>query len=281
MIIIDNPREMQNIANAIQNERSHGFIPTMGALHDGHLNLIKESLKHNKYTTVSIFVNPMQFGKNEDLSKYPRQIEDDKKKLEELGVNYLFFPNNDNMYPLDFISSVKVNKITEIMCGKSRPDHFEGVTTVCLKLFNIVKPTNIYFGQKDYQQCIVIKKMLSDLNLDIKMNMLEITREDDNLAMSSRNVYLNEQERKDALILYNSLCFAEKKFAEGIKNKTVLRNLIIEYINDNSELVNIDYVEIRETDTLNDIEFLNKSFVIALAIKIGKTRLIDNRIISM
>ena len=282
MQIISDISEMQNIAKKIIiNNKSHGFIPTMGALHDGHLSLVKESVKENDYTTVSIFVNPMQFAANEDLDKYPSNFKKDRKLLEELGVNYIFLPTNKTMYSEDFYTKVIVSELTKMMCGQSRPEHFAGVTTVCTKLFNITMPNTAYFGQKDFQQCLIIKKMVKDLNIPLEIKMMPIIRENDGLAMSSRNVYLNKDERAEALILSKALNYAKTQIDNGIKDTRVLYNKIHDFINNNSKLAKIDYIEIRNAKNLSEVNEIKDDIVIAIAVFIGTTRLIDNIIISL
>ncbi len=259
-----------------------GFVPTMGFLHDGHLSLVKESNGNNDITIVSIFVNPTQFSPTEDLSTYPRNFEKDKKLLSELDTDYIFFPNPDDFYPNDFKTYVNVNQITKILEGEFRPTHFRGVTTVVAMLFNCVNPDNAYFGQKDAQQAAVIKQMVKDLKFDIKINVCPIVREEDGLAMSSRNVYLSENERKDALVLSKSLTLAEELITKGEKKTENILSEMKNLINsvDSSEL---DYVSIVEADSFLETEKIKKgeNYYILVACKIGKTRLIDNKIIKL
>ncbi|MGQ9617662.1 MAG: pantoate--beta-alanine ligase [Candidatus Aminicenantia bacterium] len=260
--------------------KSIGFVPTMGYLHEGHLSLVRQSIKETDVSVVSIFVNPIQFGPGEDFNRYPRDIDSDIELLEKEGVNYLFYPDNDEMYPKGYKTFVEVNDLGKKLCGKSRPGHFKGVTTVVLKLFNIVKPDRAYFGQKDAQQAIIIKKMIKDLNLDIDLVVMPIVREKDGLAMSSRNVYLNEEERTGALVLYKSLKEAEKMILEGerdaVKIIEKMRNVIIQY-----PKAVIDYIEIVDTEELESVNPLKGEFLIALAVYIGKARLIDNIIMEV
>lgn len=258
--------------------KSIGFIPTMGALHEGHLQLVRESKKANDITVVSIFVNPKQFGPKEDLSKYPRPIEQDKKLLDMEGADYLFYPNANEIYPSDFQTSIAVDKVANILEGKSRPGHFDGMATVVLKLFNVVSPTNVYFGQKDFQQCIIVRQMIKDLNLQIKFHIVPTVRDEDGLALSSRNIFLNSQERLQALNLYQSLLLAKKLIAEETKNvefiKTKMKNYLQKY-----KLIHLDYIEICNPEKLTPVQVVSKKAVILIAAFVGKTRLIDNIII--
>lgn len=263
-----------------RNGKSIGFVPTMGYLHEGHLSLVRQSIKENDLTVVSIFVNPIQFGPGEDFNRYPRDIERDKRLLEKEGVHYLFSPDEDEMYPAGFKTFVEVAEIGKKLCGKSRPGHFKGVSTIVLKLFNIVQPNRAYFGQKDAQQAIIIKKMVKDLNLDVDIVVMPIVREEDGLAMSSRNVYLNEEERKNAIVLYKSLREAEKMIRMGEKNAEKVVNRIKEVIMSYPEAL-IDYIEIVDTEELNPVNPIKGKVLIALAVYIGKARLIDNMILEV
>ncbi len=260
--------------------KSIGFVPTMGYLHEGHLSLVRQSIKENALTVVSIFVNPIQFGPGEDFERYPRDMERDKRLLEKEGVHYLFFPSNEEMYPTGFKTFVEVAELGKKLCGKSRPGHFRGVTTVVLKLFNIVQPDRAYFGQKDAQQAIIIKKMVKDLNLDVDIVVMPIVREEDGLAMSSRNVYLNEEERKNATVLYKSLKEAEKMIKMGERDAEKIINRMREVIMSYPKAL-IDYIEIVDTEELNPVNPIKGKFLIALAVYIGKARLIDNMILEV
>lgn len=260
--------------------KSIGFVPTMGYLHEGHLSLVRQSVKENDVTVVSIFVNPIQFGPGEDFDRYPRDIERDKKLLEREGVDYLFFPSNDEMYPPGYKTFVEVNELGKKLCGKSRPGHFRGVTTVVLKLFNIVQPDRAYFGQKDAQQAIIIKRMVKDLNLDVDIVVMPIVREEDGLAMSSRNVYLNEEERKNATVLWKSLKEAENLIKMGERDSEKIINRMREIIMGYPKAL-IDYIEIVDTEELNPVNPIKGKVLIALAVYIGKARLIDNIILEV
>ncbi len=252
-----------------------GFVPTMGYLHEGHLSLVRESLKDTDVSVVSIFVNPLQFGAEEDYDRYPRDIERDKKLLEKEGVHYLFYPNHNEMYPFGYKTFVEVEKLGKKLCGKSRPGHFKGVCTVVLKLFNIVKPDKAYFGQKDAQQAIIINKMVKDLNLDVEIVVMPIVREEDGLAMSSRNVYLDKEERKGAVVLYKSLKEAERMISMGERDSEKIIERMKEIILSYNKAV-IDYIEIVDTKELNPVNPIKGNILIALAVYIGNARLIDN-----
>lgn len=283
MKIVNNITEMQNISKNFKKEgKTIGFVPTMGYLHEGHLSLVRASKKDCDITVVSIFVNPIQFGPKEDLSRYPRDFERDSKMLASEEVDYIFYPSVEEMYPIDFNSSIIVEGVTKNLCGASRPGHFKGVTTVVGKLFNIVLPDKAYFGQKDYQQLITIKKMVRDLNFPVQIIGMPIVREKDGLAMSSRNTYLNEEERKSALCLYKSILLAQKMLFEGERD---IRKIIesVENLIKNTPLTKIDYVKICHPDTLEYIEegFIEDKVLLALAVFVGNTRLIDNAILEV
>ena len=255
-----------------------GFVPTMGYLHEGHKSLMQAARANNDRVVVSVFVNPMQFGPNEDLESYPRDFEKDSALCESVGVDLIFHPEPEEMYADGFCSYVDMNGLTGELCGKSRPIHFRGVQTVVLKFFNIVKPDRAYFGQKDAQQLAVIRRMVKDLNVDTEIVGCPIVREADGLAKSSRNTYLNPDERKAALILSRSL----KLGRELIENGETDSNAVIKAITDsiNTEpLAKIDYVDVVDFDTITPVDRIGKSVLVAIAVYIGKTRLIDNFII--
>ncbi len=257
-----------------------GFVPTMGYLHEGHLSLVKRSVHDNDFTVMSIFVNPTQFGPNEDFEKYPRDMERDLRLAESVGVDVVFAPNVAQMYPDSYKTYVEVEDITKVLCGLSRPGHFKGVTTVVNKLFNIVEPDKAYFGQKDAQQVIVIKKMVRDLNMNLEVVTCPIIRESDGLAMSSRNVCLNKEDRAAAVVLSKSLFEAEELIKKGEKST----EKVVEYIRNrimSEKLADIDYVEVVSTDGLGQLKELSGSTLIALAVRFGKTRLIDNIILEV
>ena len=251
-----------------------GFVPTMGYLHEGHLSLVKESQKDNNYTIVSIYVNPSQFGPNEDFSAYPRDIERDISILKELDVDCIFFPSDNEMYPEDYKTWVNVDKITQILCGKSRPAHFKGVTTIVAKLMNIVNPDKMYMGEKDFQQLKVLNQMAKDLNFRTQVIGCPIIREKDGLAKSSRNKYLSPEARKNALSLYKSFQLAQERFTKGISDSRKIISEMTEVIKKNNGI--IDYIEVVDSNTLENLSELEKGCRILLAVKIEKTRLIDN-----
>ncbi|HAS73186.1 MAG TPA: pantoate--beta-alanine ligase [Clostridiales bacterium UBA8960] len=253
-----------------------GFVPTMGFLHVGHLSLMEAAKERTDFVVVSIFVNPTQFGPNEDLASYPRDLNRDQKMCESVGVDLIFAPSVEEMYPAGYSTYVDCEgDITAQLCGASRPTHFKGVTSVVAKLFNIVAPDVAFFGQKDAQQVAVIEKMVRDMNFNLEIVPCPIVREADGLAMSSRNTYLNEVERKEALVLSQALNLAKEKIDQGERSTSVLIEMMTEKINQ-SPVSTIDYVSIVDSSTLAPIETLNDDFLVALAVKIGKTRLIDN-----
>jgi len=256
-----------------------GFVPTMGYLHEGHLSLIKEIKNKVDIVVVSIFVNPKQFGVNEDLSSYPRDIERDSKLAESEGADFLFYPTEEEMYPKGYQTSVILTELTSGLCGLKRPGHFKGVTTVVLKLFNIIKPDYAIFGLKDAQQVRVIEKMVEDLNLDIKVLRSEIVREKDGLAKSSRNKYLTEEERKNSLILRKSLLYAKKLIEEKEEFDMIIKK-VNRYIEASCGSIKIDYFEIVNFKTLIKAEKKDSEILLALAVYIGHTRLIDNLLLN-
>lgn len=255
-----------------------GFVPTMGYLHEGHKSLMEAARANNDRVVVSVFVNPMQFGPNEDLESYPRDFEKDCALCESVGVDLIFRPEPEEMYADGFCSYVDMNGLTTELCGKSRPIHFRGVQTVVLKLFNIVKPDTAYFGQKDAQQLAVIKRMVKDLNVDTEIVGCPIVREADGLAKSSRNTYLNPDERKAALILSRSLKLGRELIENGETDSKAVIKAITDSIN-TEPLAKIDYVDVVDFDTITPVDKIGKSVLVAIAVYIGKTRLIDNFII--
>jgi pantoate--beta-alanine ligase len=252
-----------------------GFVPTMGYLHEGHLALVKQARIENSAVIVSIYVNPSQFGPREDFGAYPRDLSRDLELLEGGGADIVFVPSNEEMYPPEFSSWVDVEKVAGRLEGASRPGHFRGVATIVAKLFNIVQPSRAYFGQKDAQQVVVIKRMVADLNIGIEVVVVPTVRESDGLAMSSRNIYLNPKERQAATILFRALTLArqlrkgEEKDAERIRRQ--MKTLI-----QKEPLAQIDYVSIADAETLKELDLLDRPAVASLAVRIGKTRLIDN-----
>ena len=252
-----------------------GFVPTMGYLHEGHKSLIDKAVKENDRVVVSVFVKPIQFGPTEDLASYPRDLERDAKLCEEAGANLIFHPEKEEMYFDDFSSFVEVQGVSKGLCGKSRPIHFRGVCTVVTKLFNIVKPDRAYFGQKDAQQLAVVKRMVRDLNMDIEIIGCPIIREEDGLAKSSRNTYLSPEERKAAVILSKSLRLGKEAIEAGERDSKKIIDIITNNIN-TEKLAKIDYVEIVDPLSIENIDKIENSALVAMAVYIGKTRLIDN-----
>ena len=279
MKIIDKIDKMKTHARIMKKgAKLIGLIPTMGFLHEGHLSLMQQARKQSDHVVVSIFVNPKQFGPDEDFKKYPRDIKRDEELARECGVDVLFYPKEEDMYPPDFATYVNVEKLNGRLCGKSRPDHFRGVTTVVLKLFEIVKPDIAYFGQKDCQQAFIIKKMIEDLNLDVTLKILPIVREDDGLAMSSRNTYLTPIERRDALFLHKSLELARELIDSGEKDaKTIIGKM--KALSGQAKALKIEYISIVDTKTLKDLSRIRGEAIVAIAAHSGKTRLIDNIIV--
>jgi len=252
-----------------------GLVPTMGFLHEGHLSLVRESKKRCQKTVVSIFVNPKQFGPKEDYEVYPRDLERDRALLEREGVDLIFYPPVEVMYPEGYKTYVEVEDLQDKLCGKSRPGHFRGVCTVVLKLFNLVQPDEAYFGWKDAQQVLILKKMVEDLNLPLKIVPLPLVRDHDGLALSSRNTYLSPEERRAALVLKKSLDLAEKLIQTGEKDVVTIKQKMIDLIS-SEPLARSDYVEIVDLRTLDTLKILDRDALIALAVFVGRTRLIDN-----
>ena len=253
-----------------------GLVPTMGFLHAGHQSLIAASVKSNDRTVVSVFVNPTQFGPNEDLESYPRDLNRDAELCESTGADLIFHPEPSEMYPDGFVSFVDMNGLTNHLCGLSRPVHFRGVCTVVSKLFNIVQPDHAYFGQKDAQQLAVVKRMVKDLNMPLEIVGCPIVREEDGLAMSSRNTYMNAEERQAALILSKSIRLGEQMVKDGERDAEVIRKAMVELI-ESEPMAEIDYVELVDNLTMESLETLKGDILCAIAVKINnKVRLIDN-----
>ena len=281
MKVIQSIQNMQALTDELQSQgKTVGFVPTMGYFHEGHLSLMRLAAKKADVVVISIFVNPTQFGPGEDFEKYPRDFNRDTQLAEDNGVDMIFYPDQKEMYPEGFLTTVEVDKITRVLCGISRPHHFQGVTTVCAKLFNIVKPDFAVFGQKDFQQSVVIKRMVEDMNFDIDIITAPIIRESDGLAMSSRNTYLSDAERKDALSLNNSLFKAQDMVQKGEKSTEVLHNFIKNKISEKKH-TRIDYISIVHPETLQPLDLIKDKALIALAVFVGKTRLIDNVLIEI
>lgn len=252
-----------------------GFVPTMGYLHEGHLSLVRESVKTTDCTVVSIFINPTQFGPKEDFKEYPRDLKRDSEILEEEGVDYLFVPETNQMYPKNYKTYVSVHDLEDKLCGCSRPEHFRGVCTIVLKLFNIVNPDISFFGQKDAQQAIILKRMVRDLDLDVKIQVLPIVREKDGLAISSRNFYLSPEQRQAALILSKSLRDAQKMIDNGERESERIVKRMRDMINSEHH-VKIDYIEIVGPESLEPLSRIENGAFIALAVFIDNVRFIDN-----
>jgi pantoate--beta-alanine ligase len=255
-----------------------GFVPTMGALHIGHISLIKKAAKECDFTVVSIFVNPTQFGPGEDFKKYPRPFKSDLAICRKAGVDVIFSPSPQEMYKKENLTWVNVEKLTEPLCGRSRPGHFRGVATVCAKLFNIVTPDAAYFGQKDAQQAIVIKRMVADLNMPVKIVIYPTVRQANGLAESSRNKYLSEQQKKDATCIYKALKKSESLIKAGTtKSKTIIGEM--KKVLNQVPSIEIEYISIVDAETLRNIEKITGRVLTAVAVKIGSTRLIDNIVV--
>ncbi|MDD4876225.1 MAG: pantoate--beta-alanine ligase [Dehalococcoidales bacterium] len=273
MKIVDNISEMRLLRQQIT--VPVGFVPTMGYLHEGHISLVKHAKTENSLLVVSIFVNPTQFGPTEDFKQYPRDTQRDFSLLDRENVDIVFMPSDEEMYPGDFTTWVEVNQITDRLEGASRPTHFKGVTTVVAKLFNIIQPARAYFGQKDAQQLLVIKKMVADLNMNLEIITVPTMREPDGLAMSSRNIYLNPKEHQAALVLYQSLSLAHKLWRQGERNAEIIRQEM-EYLIKKQPLAEINYISIADNNSLEELDTVIPQTLVSLAVKIGRTRLIDN-----
>ena len=269
----------QKIKDFRVNDLTVGFVPTMGALHEGHLSLVRQAKKENDKVVVSIFVNPLQFGKNEDFNKYPRPLERDCELLSGVGTDVVFQPEPSEMYPPGFCTTVVVERLEERLCGKSRPGHFRGVAVVVLKLLHLVSPDIAYFGQKDFQQTVVVKRMVSDLSVEVAIKVLPTVRDSGGLALSSRNAYLSDTEKIDALCLYQSLIKAQSMVKDGVLDAKKIAMEMEEIILARSS-AHIDYISIVHPETLEDVPEARSGNVVAVAVRIGKTRLIDNIILS-
>jgi pantoate--beta-alanine ligase len=273
---IDEMRVARRLAR--RDGKSLGLVPTMGALHDGHLSLVRMAKAECDLVAASIFVNPLQFGPNEDLAKYPRDFERDRRLFENEGVDFIFAPTVEEMYPAGAVTYVTVEGLSDRLCGRSRPGHFRGVTTVVSKLFNIVEPDLAFFGQKDAAQSSIIRRMVRDLNMPVQIVVCPIVRESDGLAMSSRNAYLDAPQRKSALALYRSLMEVQRRFDQGERN---LRALIKAgkqtFVQDPS--VRLDYFEIVDPETLDPVDNFSRPTLVAVAAFVGNARLIDNLVL--
>ncbi|CAM5593282.1 Pantothenate synthetase [Streptomyces afghaniensis] len=281
MNIVTNPKQLQDITTSLQkNKVTIGFVPTMGYLHEGHRALLKAAREQNEIVIMSVFVNPLQFGPNEDLASYPKDFEHDKQVAMEEGVDYLFHPSVEEMYPGQMSVTVKVERRTNCLCGKSRPGHFDGVATVLTKLFHLVQPTNVYFGKKDAQQVAVVDGLIEDFHFPINLVAVNTVREEDGLAKSSRNVRLTPIERREAGILYKSLSIARSELIKGTADIEALKKSIITFVEKESS-GKVDYFEILSYPQLETIKELNGKMVIAIAVHFSKARLIDNIIFEL
>ncbi len=263
-------RDMQRVY-----PRSLGLVPTMGYLHEGHLSLVRRCREDNATAVASIFVNPTQFGPSEDLSTYPRDMEGDLAKLEAEGVDLVFAPDASEMYPEGFDTTIDVGDIARRLEGEHRPGHFQGVATVVCKLLTIVRPDNVYFGQKDAQQCLVIKRLNADLDLGAEVIVLPTVRDPDGLAMSSRNAYLSDGDREAALSLYRSLRLAESLYSEGVRDGDAMRREMLALL-ESEPSATVEYVSIADAGTLEELESVDRSALVSMAVRIGRVRLIDN-----
>jgi pantoate--beta-alanine ligase len=284
MRIVKDPKKLRTILSTYyKRNRTVGFVPTMGALHEGHLSPIRGSTRENDITVVSIFVNPLQFGPKEDYARYPRPVDRDTAFCRKAKVDFLFLPEAKRLYGPGYLTYVEVTELSSILCGVSRPGHFRGVTTVVAKLLNIVTPTAAYFGQKDFQQAVIIRKMAEDLDMNVKIKTCPTVREKDGLAMSSRNRYLSPAERVRSLGLYRSLVLARGLCAGGERDCGVIiqkmSGLIKSIINPGFD--RIDHIAISDTEILSQIEQIRTKAVVSLAVFIGSTRLIDNMIVRL
>ena len=279
MEVITTVKEMQWRSEQLRQEgKTIAFVPTMGYLHEGHLAIMREGKGKGDALIISIFVNPTQFGPEEDYERYPRDMQRDLKLAHKVGVDIVFTPSTQDMYSNGFQTYVEVERVTQNLCGISRPGHFRGVTTVVVKLFNIVKPHVALFGAKDYQQLVTIKRMVEDLNMNTEVIGIPTVRERDGLAMSSRNTYLSSKKRKEAAKLYSALRKGEELFRQGQKNTAVIITTVRGIIEE-AKPTTIDYIKICDAHTLEDIEEIKGEAIIAVAVQIGKTRLIDNLIL--
>jgi len=262
------------------NGKKIGFVPTMGFLHEGHASLLKAARKDNDIVVLSIFVNPTQFGPNEDFSSYPRDFERDEKVAQNAGVDYIFYPNVEEMYPSKIKSKLQVINGVNVLCGEKRPGHFDGVALVVTKLFNIVQPHNVYFGLKDAQQVAVIEGLIEDYNIPVTLNKVPIVREEDGLAKSSRNVYLSEQERAEAPTIFKSLQHAKALIDAGERNSIKIEEEIKAMLQDQTS-GEVDYVNVYSYPELTEITEIKGTIIIAIALKFAKARLIDNIILTI
>lgn len=281
MVTVEKIKVLKEMLHAAKKAgKTVGFVPTMGYFHEGHLSLMRRAKAENDLVVVSLFVNPIQFGQKEDYRSYPRDLPRDRSLAETAGADLLFVPEVEEIYPKGFQSFVEVTVVSQGLCGASRPQHFRGVATVVMKLFNIVEPDRAYFGEKDAQQLRVIKRMVADLNLNLVVVGCPIVREQDGLAMSSRNVYLNPEERQAALVLYQALMKGKELIEGGERGFSKVQEELQDLIKKEPQ-ASLDYLEIRESQDLTPVDTMSGEIIIALAVKIGKTRLIDNKVFNI
>ncbi len=277
MQIIESILQMQEISNKWDTGKKIGFVPTMGYFHQGHLSLVAEANRQCDITVVSIFVNPSQFGPNEDFNSYPRDLQRDLELLSKYRVDYVFHPSPQQIYPEPYRTWVSVEGLSSILCGASRPGHFRGVATIILKLINLIQPNLMFMGEKDFQQVTVLKTMLQDLNCTTRIVSCPIVREEDGLAMSSRNIYLNPEQRKQALCLYRAIKESQLLYKQGLREVSLLKNKATEIIESSGG--KIDYISYVESNSLQEVTIADEDTRIMLAVYIGKTRLIDNALL--
>lgn len=271
------PRMMQDISIKEKSRgKSIGLVPTMGALHDGHMGLLRAARAENDIVVASIFVNPAQFGEGEDFNKYPRDLGADREKLEKAEIDVLFMPEGEAVYPQGYCTWVDVDGLSEKMCGQFRPGHFRGVATIVLKLFNMALPTRAYFGQKDYQQALIVRRLAKDMDIPIEIVICPTVRETDGLALSSRNSYLSKEEREAAPVIYRALLAAAENFKSGVRNRRELANTISSTLKSEPLVKTIEYASAFDSESLEEPEMLGSSVLFASAVRIGSTRLIDN-----
>lgn len=276
------PRIVQDTCTKhLMQGRSVGLVPTMGALHEGHISLIRRARSENDVVVASIYVNPLQFGPAEDFNRYPRDLEADVRKIQGLDVDILFLPDDAVMYGTGPATRVEVQDISERLCGRFRPGHFRGVATVVAKLFNIVSPTRAYFGQKDYQQTVVIRRMARDLNFAVEVVTCPTIREPDGLAMSSRNAYLGPEERRAASVVYRCLSSAAEEIRRGTRAGGQVCRVMAQSLAEEPLIGRVDYAAVVDPDTLEDVETIGRDVVLAAAVVIGTTRLIDNVMVNL
>jgi len=280
MEIIRMPNIIQETSKEYLMEgKTIGFVPTMGALHEGHISLVKRAKQENDITLVSIFVNPLQFGHSEDFGRYPRDIKGDIEKLEKEKVDIIFLPETSSIYPEGFLTYVEVKEISERLCGAFRPGHFRGVSTVVTKLLNIAKPTRAYLGQKDFQQSVIIKQLVKDLDMDVDIVICPTIREQDGLAISSRNAYLNKIQRNASTVIYRSLKEASDLIKSGTRDGNYIKALMLDRLTKEPEVSSIDYAGVYNPATMVEVSEIKGDVLLAVALRIGNTRLIDNMLV--